>query len=458
MPLNLNTSFKRRVPRKQSEKCRWKAHFTGCAREVIGALELLASNRQDRFVFAGAKAIAKMCHYRGDSDKPYSVRTVQDCLSLLRSAKILSDKIPVKLDGEDGPVRMARVLNPHAAMTVRHPQRCVFVGTGNGEGTWTADGIWQPLDGGKLFGLVVDGRSDGRTEGRNDGRNAGRSDGRSAGRNDRPKRRALGRALGCAHDLTELVDSEYDTQAQGEELPASSSRGTESEPLDPGESVKPGEPVEPLEPTGVQIGGDGDAYRHQGKVQTKGKGDTDSTSLSFHSLTNQRHEELKTVGQHFEGKNSSELICLATDGDVSIPSCEGVPQAKLARVTREISEYVAFAGYIATAAREYAGTVLSDRRVLAKILNRATVISGNAAPRPIFKTMKDFQEQGGEIMMVPPPPPPPPEKWSMDWLRSQDLTFREAWQKLESEAPREKLDEWYDRDAAPEKPPAPWRS
>ena len=47
MPLNPNTSFKRRVETESVGEVPWKTHFDGCAREMAGALELLAKNRED---------------------------------------------------------------------------------------------------------------------------------------------------------------------------------------------------------------------------------------------------------------------------------------------------------------------------------------------------------------------------------------------------------------------------
>lgn len=151
MPLNMNTSFKRRVLRKRSEKCTWKTHFDGCAREVAGCLELLANNRPDRFVFARASAIKAICDKKGKHK--YSKRMIEDVLRLFRDLKILGPYVEIQIELDVW--RSGRFFNPHETMTRRYEGCCVFVGGTKNPGTWTIDGIWQPDDADK-FGLVVE--------------------------------------------------------------------------------------------------------------------------------------------------------------------------------------------------------------------------------------------------------------------------------------------------------------
>ena len=77
--------------------------------------------------------------------------------------------------------------------------------------------------------------------------------------------------------------------------------------------------------------------------------------------------------------------------------------------------------------------------------------------------MKEFQEQGGPVLLVRRnvEPPAPKGKWDIEMN-----DFRDGWQKLhalleESEdkpaAQLRQRDDWYDRDAMLDKPPAPWR-
>ena len=449
-------SFEPNLPRKRRQVCGWKYHFSGVAREVVGYLDRIASLREDRFVYVDIETVIDNCNvaYLPKGKKPHK-RTVENVLRLLRDNHILSHEFKRDI-GRGRGSRAGRVFNPHDAMTRRYPLACHFIGHGKGPGVWTPNGIWQPDDEGEFFGIEVADSVVKNVE-RSVVHTVVQTVENSVVHTVVKSTDRCGDhcADDCGHEIEELLDGREVNETQAVIFDTFVTAKSNSYPSDPGESVNPSEPVDP----GNEIGGDGDAYGNQGDTKP-----TSSLFFSSHSLTHQKQAELKTVGQHFEGKDASELICLVTDGLVRMPSRDDVPregyyEGKLARVDRKISEYVTFAGYIATAAREQADAVLTDRKVLANILNRATAISGNAAPRPLFKTMKDFQEQGGEIRMVPPPPPPPPEKWTEAWLASQNVFgFRDAWQKFASEAPRGKLEEWYDRDATPDKPPAPWRS
>lgn len=158
MPLNFNNAFKRHLEfKKRSQKCRWVSHFTGCAREVAGALELLANNRPDRFVYSHVDAIVELCNKQfqvkgAPAVKKYSKRHVEDCLKLFRDLQILSDKAVADVYGVQRP---GRFFNPHDAMTSRYPLACTFVGCSKKNGVWRG-GIWQPDDEGQFGGLVVE--------------------------------------------------------------------------------------------------------------------------------------------------------------------------------------------------------------------------------------------------------------------------------------------------------------
>lgn len=235
MPLNLNTSFKRRVSRKRSEKCTWKTHFDACAREVAGALELLAKNRADRFVFARVDPIVKMCNNRGAHK--YSKRMVEEVLRIFRELKILSDKITRDVDGVE---REGRFFNPHDRMTTRYPQQCVFIGAGKKAGTWSGNGIWQPGDDGAMGGLVVEDTTPESTP--NTTPVVDRITGSITGAGVDTitvsiTDRITGRGVEDSQDTPDdLIEFEEDT---GDAI---------SEPLKPLEPSEPGKPIEPPQP------------------------------------------------------------------------------------------------------------------------------------------------------------------------------------------------------------------
>lgn len=248
MPLNLNTSFKRRVLRKRSEKCTWKTHFDGCAREVAGALELLANNRPDRFVFARVEPIKAICDKKGK--RKYSLRMIEDVLRLFRELKILGEHMEIEI-AEDV-WRKGRFFNPHEMMTRRYDGCCVFIGGGKKPGTWSIDGIWQPGDGGEFPGVVVEDTTPNTTPITRPVV-AGIVDGIVhpivAGIvdavvdpivDDQPRNCGDGRG----DENGDLLGLEEDTDEQ----PSESSHYSASEPLKPVEPSKPSKPDEPPQP------------------------------------------------------------------------------------------------------------------------------------------------------------------------------------------------------------------
>src|SRR5882757_9654863 len=154
MPLNLKSNFKPRVAIKKSEVCSWKRHFHGCARDLIGFLELLAKNSPDRFVIASVPGLTKGCNGKYRENKtPYSKSMVEKTLLLLREHKIVSRRVKMHRDGVE---RDGFVVADHKSMTVRYPLVCVVAGLGKGPGTWV-DGIWvKDAESSEWFGQVTE--------------------------------------------------------------------------------------------------------------------------------------------------------------------------------------------------------------------------------------------------------------------------------------------------------------
>jgi hypothetical protein len=154
MPLNLKTNFKPRVAIKRSEKCSWKRHFRGCARDLIGYVDLLAKNNRNRFVMSHVPAITEGCNGRyRKNEKPYSKSMVEKTLALLRDHKIVSERMKMTIDGVE---REGFVVASHESMTIRYPRVCVVAGIGKGPGTFVND-IWVPdASSAEWFGKVTE--------------------------------------------------------------------------------------------------------------------------------------------------------------------------------------------------------------------------------------------------------------------------------------------------------------
>ncbi len=224
----------------------------------------------------------------------------------------------------------------------------------------------------------------------------------------------------------------------------------------------------------TQIGSDGDAKEEQVKGEERVKcveqslthPNPDSVAETVSALGGRPVPERVTVRQHFE--NCDDAVLLVTDGVLPIPEQLTPDHDRPFQHVKQNELHDALwlmNSYVMEAVREYGDTPLTDRKLLAGIMNRVIAIaakSGKKAPKAFFKVMKDFQEHGGTIMLVPKEPEPgkPKEKWSDDWLKEQGMTCRrDAWQKFaaDPDVPREKLEEWYDGDGMADKPPAPWR-
>ena len=145
MPTNFSDSFNPLVPLKTGQTCSLKRHFSGCLRQVVGYLDMLAANDPDRLVFAKAKAIQKHCKnydVLGKDGKPttYGLRAVERSLEALRSRGLLSRRHAVELQERRGfIIKHAYVFTPHDAVAIREERACRFVGMGRVPGTkWGA--------------------------------------------------------------------------------------------------------------------------------------------------------------------------------------------------------------------------------------------------------------------------------------------------------------------------------
>ncbi len=452
MPTNLNASFERRVSRKLSEKCRWKTHCTGCMREVMGILELWAGNCPDRFIPAGVNAIVKACNgrYRKGGRRQYSKAMVEKCLHILCELQILSPKFTADIDGVP---RQGRFFNPHDKMTKRHPRVCVFIGGGKTPGTWSNSGVWQPNETSHFPGIVVEESKREGTDRITDEITDMITDMITDEITDeRAKRDGPGDGVGYGREDDEPMPSQPVTDTTADVSLVALSDEIVPEPSEPSESVEPPEPPEP----GSSTCGHGDDYEEHAEHD---EGNTSSVSSSLCSLT---HPQNRTVKSHFE--NCDDAVQLVSDGLYSAPCVEFKPDdpdyrrhQKQQKQEGYEAEYHALCSSVLQAVREIGDTRLVDRRTLAAVVQRTIAINGGRVPPGLFRVMKDFQERGGPIILVR--KEPEHEQPKCKWDLSNFNTYREAWQALAGAAdvPREVLDKYYDGDAMPNKPAAPWR-
>lgn len=150
MPTNFSSSLKPLVRVKSGKPCSLKKHFSGCMRQVIGFLDLLADLDQNRLVWVTAKSIQKRCknYDRKLKGKPtlYSLKMVERCLQALRETGVISRQHAIKLQERRlFVIDTAYVVTPHDALCVVKGTCCKFVGAFKVPGTtWAAgDGdVW----------------------------------------------------------------------------------------------------------------------------------------------------------------------------------------------------------------------------------------------------------------------------------------------------------------------------
>ncbi|HYM76134.1 MAG TPA: hypothetical protein VE377_09175 [Candidatus Dormibacteraeota bacterium] len=117
-------SFTVEVRLKDGEACNWKRHYRHCAREVIGYLDRLANNDEERFVYVTVPGIVKHCN-RYKSKKSYKERAVGYVISLLQKQFVLSEQVE---RFRKGTMRWGWLVAPHDVATLQEENRCDFKG------------------------------------------------------------------------------------------------------------------------------------------------------------------------------------------------------------------------------------------------------------------------------------------------------------------------------------------
>lgn len=118
-------SFTKRVPLSPGQTCdSLKRHYKLCAREVVGYLDKLAANDQERFVWPHVPTIVKNCNLRRKVKKGYGIRQVNYVLAGLHCQRVLTDAERVR----GGVLRQGWIVAPHNAVTVVEDNCCDFQG------------------------------------------------------------------------------------------------------------------------------------------------------------------------------------------------------------------------------------------------------------------------------------------------------------------------------------------
>jgi hypothetical protein len=102
--------------RNVDDECRLKRHFRGVLREVVGYLDLLADNNEQRFVEARVPDIVAHCNNFPRGKKRYNERWVKYGLAYLRAHGVLIPAV-AEVNGTD---RFGYRVVHHDEMTLPH--------------------------------------------------------------------------------------------------------------------------------------------------------------------------------------------------------------------------------------------------------------------------------------------------------------------------------------------------
>lgn len=118
--------FSRIVDVRDGKPCKLKRHYRDCVREVVGYLDVLASNDEERFVYASVLDIVKHCKKRKKNNQPYGKRACEYALGLLARKDHLIIQQAVRL--RKGAWRWGWLVAHHNTVAVREDGQCDFKG------------------------------------------------------------------------------------------------------------------------------------------------------------------------------------------------------------------------------------------------------------------------------------------------------------------------------------------
>lgn len=136
-------SFKPHHLLKSDAVCSLKKHYLNVLREVVGYLELLASNDPQRFVWPSVPDIVKHCTKYSKGRTPYEQHQVENALRFLRDQNVISRRVERE---RLGVMRRGFIVTPHDSLCVRTKNCCEFKGQLKASGNWEAEagipGTW----------------------------------------------------------------------------------------------------------------------------------------------------------------------------------------------------------------------------------------------------------------------------------------------------------------------------
>jgi hypothetical protein len=456
VPTNFKASLKKLVRLKPNETCHsLKRHFyEGAMREVVGSWEAQLRKYPNEFNFIWidvpwtvehtVKGPNKKVSFKERKERGlnYSRNMVGRVYLKAREEGIASRPFEMEIDGV---VQLGFVLTPHDALCNRESVGCRLVGPYKIPGTsWRSEMQFKddkPTGKKSIIFRGFLGRA-GHHAGHEVGHHVGHHAGHEVGHQSDVQ-------SGSPEDVMKTVETTE--PIQNSRLVSETENATYLSVSISRENLQVRETLAPTQ----KIGDHGNIGEEQHLRPEQGNPTpTSYPSSSSNSLT-------KTVRQHFEGMYRGapglRALWLVTDG-VLAPMPAGTD--KWVTVNQGIEE----------AANRFANEHV-DRKTLAAILNSAITISGKLPP-VLFKIMKQFQQDGGQVQLTPDATCAPDYVESSTaygelWMKAFELkTRREAWQMLHrviengnaNEAKIQARDSHYDADTEPDKPPAPWRA
>jgi hypothetical protein len=481
-------------------------HFSGAPVEVLRVLHMLAKKDPiHHFVYAQPKAIQKLCtgKYRkgAKKGKPLCLSTVEKCLRLFEAKNIVSHELPRSPDPSGAP-RRGRVVVPHEMLCNCHPRACHYVGIERARGIWLRQGNGAVLVAEETADIgggvaLVQNRDDNSeaipAQVRGDSGPGTREFFGDSGPGTVP-----GTVTGTVQsDANRLQRSGIEQSP--EHFPDTFPEENRAEPF---KLSEPEETIEPSEP-------------FRGKGKSGGKGDDDPSSSGL--LTNDGKTSTiafrekptapigSTVSQHFANADAGNILSLITDTLFDEENRSNKPY-----VIRDPEMNRLKDACLATV-RTRGGVTLRSRKDLGDLMYEAARelmdTGGGKAPKAWFPLLDRLRRDAGPIEANNPNPTFSWERPNRDaqfssplcygWLhslfynavketktdlkpwerefvkagpRGNDVSYRTGWQFIHGltlylrennlEVPGEltAVADWlWNADAAPDKPPAPWR-
>jgi hypothetical protein len=489
-PDTLNTQVHLKT---KHEPCSWKKHCASGSifRDVLGLLEFEAKRNSQRFIFKSIPKLLKKCsgEYRKGGARPVSRAAFMRVLRDLWAMGILSPYCTMLVDLDDGSsqYRKGYVLAPHDFMTRRFDRTCSVQKPGpeifphvrrRADGSITGLKMWLPQYGG-IETELRPARDRSETElrpSRDRAETAHETAGETAGE--------------TAHS-EQLVEPQ-EPIVESEKVLQSVLQSVLPLPLIP---VSPSYPIKafsnPLTPIK-----NGDQASDEENQKQEGR-ETPNTSSSFYDRPTKPANMVstQTVAQYFNGVSDEELIYRLTDGqldsrepvsqDPRFALVAGTPVRYGHDAALKYDHWTELIAACRAAIKQRDTHEMKDRVTLSRVMRDAMKLlkakHGVNTPKPWLKIIDDLKG-GGKLAVSPvrveqeptgTGTPPLFQGFGLEEFVEELVPFgydrfkgfRDGWKFLHEllekrgDKPAAMIaarDKMYERDVAPEKPPAPW--